>query len=124
MFKKAAYYIMTFLLLLSIIGISINKHYSGSKLYSVSVVLDAESCCEGSCDCCEDTSEIVKLTDSFLKTVFQFESKVKAFNLFTLVYFFDKNPFLSNNKQSNSVNNFPIKIPKLNTVSFLQSFRL
>ncbi|NOZ35480.1 MAG: hypothetical protein GXO80_09315 [Chlorobi bacterium] len=82
MFKKTVYYIMIFLLLLSVIGITVNKHYSGTKLFSVSVFTEAESCCTGHCNCCNNTSETYKLTDSFFKTDFESNTKPVIFNSF------------------------------------------
>lgn len=36
-------------LLVSTIGVVINKHYSGDELFSTALFVEAESCCESSC---------------------------------------------------------------------------
>ncbi len=82
MLKKTVYYIMIFLLLLSVIGITVNKHYSGTKLFSVSVFTEAESCCTGHCNCCNNTSETYKLTDSFFKSYFESNTEPDIVNPF------------------------------------------
>ena len=123
MFKKAAYYIMVFILLLSVIGITVNKHYSGNKLFSVSVFLEADSCCNGPCDCCNETSETFNLTDSFVKTDFNFKQKISVepvsffIKLFNNISFTNKSFILSGGFRF-------LKPVVLNSVAFLQSFRL
>lgn len=63
---------MSFVLLFSIIGININKHYSDSKVHSISVFTEQESCCtEDMCDCCNETTQSYYITDVFLPSVFQ-----------------------------------------------------
>ncbi len=83
MIKKAANYIMSFLLLFSVIGISINKHYSGNELYSVSIFSIPESCCDEPCNYCNETTEVFRITDDFLQSVFHFVYDVKIINLTT-----------------------------------------
>lgn len=48
------------------IGVTINKHYSAGKLYSISIFGQPESCCDIPCDCCDDESEIYKITGDYL----------------------------------------------------------
>jgi len=85
MIKKAANYIMSFSLLFSVIGISINKHYSGNELYSVSVFSEPDSCCddEDDCDCCTETNDLFQITDVFLQSVIHFVYDVIIINLTT-----------------------------------------
>ncbi|MCF6184458.1 MAG: hypothetical protein L3J56_07510, partial [Bacteroidales bacterium] len=117
-------YIMTFILLLSVIGITVNKHYSGNKLFSFSVFTEAESCCTGHCNCCNNTSETYKLTDSFLKTDFESNPKPDIVNPFG--YILSTNeiiPFLSENLVFSSTYSNTEYI--VNTLpAYLQNFRL
>ena len=61
MIKRSVNIILIVLILVSTIGVVINKHYSGGKLFSVSVYSEAASCCEEPCDCCTDESEFYQL---------------------------------------------------------------
>lgn len=84
--KKAVNILITFLFLISFIGIQINKHYSHGKLYSVSLFKEAKTCCdkEGGCKShkmpvkkckhhkkknkpCKDVSKVLKINKVFLK---------------------------------------------------------
>lgn len=47
-------------------GLTVNKHYSGGKLYAVSLYGEPDSCCEGLCDCCHNESDVYQITDNFL----------------------------------------------------------
>ena len=81
MLKTSLNYIMSILLLVSIIGISINKHYSGKELYSVSIFSEPDSCCDEPCDCCNETTEVFQITDVFLLSNFYLKQTVKIINL-------------------------------------------
>lgn len=54
MLRKAGHIILVFILVVVTMGVTINKHYSGGTLYSISLFFEAESCCERDCDCCSD----------------------------------------------------------------------
>ncbi len=124
MIKKAANYIMSFLLLFSVIGISINKHYSGNELYSVSIFSIPESCCDEPCNYCNETTEVFRITDDFLQSVFHFVYDVKIINLTTRFNDFEAKFF---SKESTSmVFKFYkcLKHLRQNTSAKLQCFRL
>ena len=123
MFKKAVYYSMTFLLLLSVIGITVNKHYSGNKLFSVSLFLEADSCCNGPCDCCNNTSETHNLTDSFVKSDFKFYNNITVETISFITGILTTNFFTNNTVISSIVFQFS-KPTILNSAALLQSFRL
>lgn len=48
-FGKIIHLLVAFVLLVSTIGVVINKHYSGGKLFSTALFVHAKSCCEKSC---------------------------------------------------------------------------
>ncbi len=50
--KKVIHLFIATILVISSIGVVINKHYSGGELFSTAIYVDAESCCNTSC-CCE-----------------------------------------------------------------------
>ncbi len=124
MLKKTGYYIMTFLLLLSVIGITVNKHYSGNKLFSVSVFSEADSCCDDPCDCCNNTSETYNLTDSFFKTDFESNTKPIIFNFAGYIVSTNNNiPCLSESCVFSSTNKNTEYILN-SSPAYLQNFRL
>ena len=68
MLRKAGHIILVFIIVVVTIGVTINKHYSGGNLYSISLFFEAESCCERDCDCCSNESQTYKIDDNFLVT--------------------------------------------------------
>lgn len=68
MLRKAGHIILGFIIVVVTMGVTINKHYSGGNLYSISLFFEAESCCERDCDCCSDESQTYKIDDDFLVT--------------------------------------------------------
>lgn len=68
MLRKAGHIILGFIIVVVTMGITINKHYSGGNLYSISLFFEVESCCERDCDCCYDESHTYKIDDDFLIT--------------------------------------------------------
>ena len=47
--RKIIHLFVAFVLLVSTIGVVINKHYSGGELFSTALFVEAESCCSSSC---------------------------------------------------------------------------
>ena len=126
MIKKAANYIMSFLLLISLTGISINKHYSGNQLYSVSVFSEPDSCCddEDDCDCCTETNDLFQITDVILQSVIHFVYDVKIINLTTRFNDFEAK-FFSKESTSTVFKFYKyLKHLRQNTSAKLQCFRL
>lgn len=48
-FSKIIHLFVAFVLLVTTIGVVINKHYSGGELFSTALFVEAESCCASSC---------------------------------------------------------------------------
>lgn len=112
------------ILLISTTGVSLSKHYSGGILYSVSVIGDAESCCEIPCDCCNDETDFFVLNVDYIISIFDYP-QIQSIDLIG-----DSN-FLLNTLDNFGIfsgNNFKfypdISPPKqINHLSFFQSFR-
>ena len=60
------------ILLVSTIGVVINKHYSGGELFSTALFVEAESCCSSSCchsqpvSGCEEESDYYRLIADYI----------------------------------------------------------
>lgn len=124
MIKQAANYIMSFLLLFSVIGININKHYSGNELYSVSVYSEPESCCNEPCDCCNETTEFFQLTDVFLPSILYHKQIVKVIKLNIWFNDFKVNLFSKEYIRFSLSFYRYLKYPELQTQAQLQCFKL
>jgi len=98
LFKKIRNITIIFLLLISTTGVSLSKHYSGGTLYSVSLIGDAESCCEVPCECCNDETDFMKLDVDYLISTFD-NPEIKIIDLLIdsefIVSSFDSFEFLS-----------------------------
>ena len=62
MLRKITHIILSLVLLLSTTGITIDKHYCGSRLVSVSIAGDSQSCCDPGDGCCHNDIDTFKLT--------------------------------------------------------------
>ncbi len=65
MLKKISHISLAFLILVTSVGFTFSKHYCGSTLKSVSVVVAPESCCEIPSGCCHDETTTIKLENDF-----------------------------------------------------------
>jgi hypothetical protein len=83
--KKFGHIIMILLLLISTAGVSINKHYSGGELFSTSIFVEAESCCETPCGCCKETSEFVQVKADYIASVFDLQDATQLDLLFSIL---------------------------------------
>ena len=64
MLKKISHIILSFMLLVSTMGMTVSKHYCGGELVSVSLFQEAESCCEMD-GCCQNESHFYQLKEDF-----------------------------------------------------------
>ncbi|MCF8235669.1 MAG: hypothetical protein K9G67_12220 [Bacteroidales bacterium] len=62
---------LTVFMVVATIGVTVNKHYSGGELYSVSLFGEADSCCEIPCDCCHEESETHQLKADYIGSSFE-----------------------------------------------------
>ncbi|GAB4324366.1 MAG: hypothetical protein Kow00127_17050 [Bacteroidales bacterium] len=66
MLRKSGHIALIFILLFSISGVSLHKHYCMGKLKAVAVFSDAAPCCDEGCPGCDDEVEFYRLdTDLF-----------------------------------------------------------
>ena len=78
--KKFSHIILILLLLVSTAGVTINKHYSGGDLFSTALFVEADSCCEIPCGCCDESSDTFKIEAEYLASTFEL-SEVAQFEL-------------------------------------------
>lgn len=114
---------IAFLLLISTLGITINKHFCGNRLISSSIFSAPNSCCNGNCGKCHNESQNIRITDAFESSFMN----VIAENQFVCLQIFSFNRDFQvdytrdiKNQFANDISPHPIK----NTASLLQSFRL
>jgi hypothetical protein len=70
MFKKVSRVMLSMLLFISTAGLTVDKHYCGDHLVSVSFFRDAKSCCGMDGDCCHQVTDTYKLTVDYTHPVF------------------------------------------------------
>ena len=118
MLKKISHIIIVLLLLVTTMGLTIDKHYCGTRLVSVGILNEAESCCDMDDDCCHNDTETFKLnvdyTYSQINTDFnQVPTELSALS-FCYLSFFEGNT-------SDVV--FSIYIPPRKTQTTLSDFQ-
>ncbi len=94
MFRKTAHIILTLLLLTTMIGFSVSKHYCGLRLVEVSINSEAEPCCDDmeNSDCCHNETEYFQIIEDLVTPVSLENTRIADFDiLFPLVfvYFFN-----------------------------------
>ena len=62
MLKKVSHILLSFLLLITTMGMTVNSHYCGNDLVSISVISESQSCCETP-NCCHNESMLIKLEE-------------------------------------------------------------
>ncbi len=98
--KKIGHIIMILLLLISTAGVSINKHYSGGELFSTAIFVEAESCCETPCGCCDEKSEQIKVDTDYITSSFDLTEAAQMDLLFSsipLLVDFENSQVITNN---------------------------
>ena len=65
MLRKISHIILSVLLLVTTMGLTIDKHYCGSRLVSVSIVNDTDTCCDQDDGCCKDVTDTYKLSADY-----------------------------------------------------------
>ena len=63
--SKIVHLLVACILLFSTIGVVVNKHYSGGKLFSTALFVEAESCCETSCCCSKHDDDCAEEADYY-----------------------------------------------------------
>lgn len=66
MLKSILHIAVSLLLLVATAGFSISKHYCGENLISVVPGTQAESCCDGPCNCCHDETLHFQVEDDYV----------------------------------------------------------
>ncbi|MCF6171338.1 MAG: hypothetical protein L3J66_10210 [Bacteroidales bacterium] len=122
MLKKSLHIAMALLLMVSITGLTIHKHYCGDELTSVSLFEDASDCQESSCAHCEDVSVSCKIDVDILSADAQnipenIQLEISSIELFAnslLTIFREENKVMLTNKQPD--------LSALHGMPMLQSF--
>ena len=68
MLRKLLHISISFLLLISVSGFTIHKHYCHDKLTGISIFPDVDSCCESSCAHCKNETINCRLDLDILST--------------------------------------------------------
>lgn len=87
---KIVHLLVACILLVSTVGVVVNKHYSGGELFSTAFFVEAESCCSSSCchekpmsGCAEEADYYRLIADYVIPE--NSESPILSVNDFTLI---------------------------------------
>lgn len=122
MFTKVIYVLMSLVLLISTTGLTVDKHYCGDNLVSVSFFGHAGSCGDMDGSCCRQDTDTYKLTLDYTTPVFNltFEQDYDQMPAQAMVYnLLPKDGYCSIDQFGLS----PPLIPR-KTLSSLQTYRL
>ncbi|MCK4920773.1 MAG: hypothetical protein KAS71_06995, partial [Bacteroidales bacterium] len=73
MLRKASHIILALLIMLTTMSMTVFKHYCGTSLKSVSILLTPEHCCDIPSGCCHDETITVDIEDDFSVTSIIFD---------------------------------------------------
>ncbi|HEC43463.1 MAG TPA: hypothetical protein ENI20_11600 [Bacteroides sp.] len=65
MLRKIGHIVVSAILLLATVGLTIDKHYCDTRLVSISILGDTETCCDMEDGCCHDESDTFLLTTDY-----------------------------------------------------------
>lgn len=146
MIKKVSHILLSFVLLITTVGLTINLHYCAGDLYSIAIDSKADNCCDDDehlgqmkdmdhhniCHTdgndmknCEDETVIVKISDKFTKTV----QNININNSFVIILFNtlpqSEINFFSANEDETDFDNFNNSRPFTRQIlSLFQTYRL
>lgn len=84
MIQKSLNIALACLVLITTSGFSLSKHYCGDEVASVSVITEAESCCDMS-SCCHTETEFYQLDDDFVLSAVQILPDNQTIQMFHLM---------------------------------------
>jgi hypothetical protein len=70
MIRKIGHIVVSAILLFATVGLTIDKHYCGSRLVSISILGDTEACCDTEGGCCHDESDTFLLKADYTSSNF------------------------------------------------------
>ncbi len=94
MLKRITHIALSFLLLTATMGISVSKHYCGSRLVEVSINSEAIPCCAdmGNSGCCHDETEYFQFDEDFVSPDFAKDVQIAGLDILfpmAFVYIFN-----------------------------------
>jgi hypothetical protein len=117
---KILHITVAFLLLISTLGITINRHYCGNRFISASIF--SKSCCSSSCHKCHNEVKQIRVSDAFVSSG-SVQILTKIFVPIPILYHCNllgyQNPIIKD-----QVNTDISPHPLLKSASLLQTFRL
>lgn len=120
---KILHITVAILLLISTLGITINKHFCGNRLISASIFSEPNSCCKGNCGNCHHESQNIRITDAFESS---YTNDIVENHFVCLQTFYYSSDLLltyhPDIKKHITIDISPHQI--MNSASLLQSFRL
>ena len=94
MFKRIIHIVLACLFFTTTTGFTLSKHYCGTEMISISVNVEAESCCDDmdNSDCCRNETVHFQLKENFVVSVsdFQFhDTDIDIFQAVDLTFIFN-----------------------------------
>lgn len=122
MLRKISHISLSLLILVTTIGLTIDKHYCGTRLVSVSIFSETESCCDMTSNCCHDNTDTYKLDVDYTLSQLKIDFVQAPIELPALSFY-----YLSMFEGNSSDAGFSIFIPPRKiqtTLSIFQTYRL
>ncbi|MDY6800214.1 MAG: hypothetical protein SVU94_03210 [Bacteroidota bacterium] len=87
MFKFFKHIFICILLIQSVTGYFVSRHYCGTELISVAINQEASACCDENDNCCQNETDYFQLEDEFFITIHQLIKEISELeNLSPLIY--------------------------------------
>lgn len=122
--KKTIHILFTIVFTIATLGFTVNKHYSGDELFSLSIFSEPESCCADVCNCCDEESETVQFLADYTFVIDNFDTTPGEVELFAaLIAITTAEPELVISKTEFTDQDLPPP-DNLTTLSFNQTYLL
>jgi len=123
MFRSLTHIFISLLLMISVTGFSVSKHYCGTELVSIKINQEAKSCCDMTGGCCHNETEFYQIDEDFISEYnYSFQSLNEIDLLFPEGLTLSSKNHIENNPLFRNTLEYPP--PKLLTrrLSILQSY--
>jgi hypothetical protein len=119
--RKISHIVFSLVLVITTTGMTITKHYCGTRLVSVKIISEPEKCCDNS-NCCHNETITIKLDSDILNEVPDYSLRIfpSSFSPAQDLFFNNNSLFsdiLLNHTSEGDITGFPdLPPPKLSTV--------
>ncbi|HSH52940.1 MAG TPA: hypothetical protein VK982_14535 [Bacteroidales bacterium] len=123
MFRALSHILVSLLLMISITGFAVSKHYCGNEQISVEINKEAFFCCDMEQNCCHNETDYYQLEDDFFVSAYHLVKELsEQESLFPVLYTYLNIEIYNNDSLFVKTTESPPPKKNHDRLSFLQSY--